>query len=297
MLRNGKPRLFGALALALLGPPSALASDSLSAMTFNIRYDNPDDAAAGNGWAARLVAVTALVEELKPDILGLQEVLPNQVEDLRGALRDYTLVSRARDADGGGEACTIAFRTERFTLELGTDRTWWLSETPNVAGSRSWESACPRIVQEAVLRESDGARVAIFNTHFDHRSAAARGHSGQLLGARLADFTTANPGVPLLITGDFNMEPTARPFIALLAGPPCLADAWATCRSADAPNGTFHDWTGQTDGRQIDAILAGAGLTPTAARIIRDRPEDRLPSDHWPVWASFRRAPAPLPKG
>ena len=115
-------------------------------MSYNIRYDNPGDGV--NAWPNRIEKVTALIRKHNPDLIGVQEALHHQLQDLVRLLPDYSYVGVGRD-DGKekGEYTAILFRNSRFGLLH--DSTRWLSETPEVPGSKSWDAAITRIVTKA----------------------------------------------------------------------------------------------------------------------------------------------------
>lgn len=54
----------------------------LRVMSFNIRVLNTSDAAE-NQWTNRADNVCALITELQPDLLGVQEAVPQQYEDVK----------------------------------------------------------------------------------------------------------------------------------------------------------------------------------------------------------------------
>jgi endonuclease/exonuclease/phosphatase family metal-dependent hydrolase len=138
-------------------------------VSFNVRYDNPNDA---HTWREREALCVRLIRELGPDVLGLQETMQHQVEGVRRALGGYEVVWAGRD-DGGahGESCPVFFRSALFrAVDSGH---FWLSNTPAVPGSRSWGTACPRMCTFVVLETRANLRVLVMNTHMDHVSAEA----------------------------------------------------------------------------------------------------------------------------
>src|SRR5690606_28913782 len=119
----------------------------LRVMTFNIRCDTPKD--GEHQWTHRKEAVVRLIGERRPDVLGVQEARPHQFAYLRKQLQEYESEGDGRDGNGEGEHTPIFWRRER--LRVKESGTFWLSETPDVPGSRSWETACTRIATWAVL--------------------------------------------------------------------------------------------------------------------------------------------------
>ena len=131
----------------------------------------------------------------------MQEVLPNQLDDLKTMLQDYDYVAAGReDGENKGEACPVFFDREKFSLEHSGH--FWLSETPDNPGSMSWGTHYPRIVTwtELANRES-GKTLFFFNTHFSHISEEARIQSARML---LQEIKRIAGKKPVILTGDFN---------------------------------------------------------------------------------------------
>src|SRR5688572_24295044 len=118
------------------------ATGSIRFMTFNVRFDTVLDAASGNRWAARIESVVEVLRRERPDVVGFQEALRSQLEDLTAALPDHRGVGKPRDVGETGEYVPLFFDTRRFELEEHGD--FWLSLTPDVEGSRSWDTDAPR---------------------------------------------------------------------------------------------------------------------------------------------------------
>ena len=176
-------------------------------MTFNIlhagaRYGR-------DGWIRRDPRVIHRIRAAKPDLLGVQEALYNQVEQLKVALPDYRAIGAYRLGEHKGETCTVFVRRERFDVE--DSGTFWLSETPDQVGSVGWDAALPRVCTWAVLRDREShARFLYANTHFDHRGRRTRGESAKLIRAWSEVFR-----LPLLLTGDLNVDENEAPIAFL----------------------------------------------------------------------------------
>lgn len=246
------------------------AAGEIRAVTFNIRYDNPNDGV--HAWSNRRERVAELLREFDADIIALQEAMKHQLDFLQRELPDWTFIGVGRtDGRDAGEFSPIGFRTERFELvEWGT---WWLSPTPDQP-SRGWDAALPRIATWARLRDLHaGVSFLVVGTHFDHRGEIARDESAKLIASKLAD----EPRV--LLMGDFNAVPESPPHRAFV---PDMTDA-----AGDDQRATWCGWDGEPDpGRRIDWILA-RGLVRTAYEVPAWSRPDRPESDHLPVIAEF----------
>jgi endonuclease/exonuclease/phosphatase family metal-dependent hydrolase len=273
-------RLTTFLAFLLVVPVVVRAEDApkpLRVMTFNIRYDNAGD--GENAWPKRREWVGEIVREQAPDVLGTQEVLKRQLDDLRERTADYEWYGVGRDdGEEKGEYVPVAWKKERFEqLEKGL---FWLSMTPDVPGSKSWDAAITRMVTWVKLKDKPSGKTFVFaNTHFDHRGQRSRVEASKLIIERLEKVAGETP---LVLTGDFNVTPQNEAYKT-------MAEAWSDTRttSAEKPSGPDSTWSGFssiTPGQQIDFIFA-RGLKSQRHSILPIQKDGRFPSDHLPVVA------------
>lgn len=254
-------------------------------MTFNIRLDTADDGA--NRWAARRAPFIAQLRLLRPAILGMQEVLPNQRGDLAAALPGYVLLGGGRDdGKGQGEASPLAIDGSVFRV---TDSgMFWLSPTPGVP-SLGWDAAYPRVVTWArLVRRSDGARMLAVNTHWDHLGKAARLEGGRQIAAWLA--AQRRTGEAVVLVGDFNASLDEPSLLALLdSAPAALRDARRAAREpVVSGTATFNGFVAQArGGPAIDHVLVGPSVTVERYHVLAETFEGRLASDHFPVIADL----------
>jgi endonuclease/exonuclease/phosphatase family metal-dependent hydrolase len=285
-------RLLAAASFAAATCAMAAEPASLRVMTYNIRLDLASD--GPNAWAHRRAWVAAQVAWLRPDIVGLQEVLPGQKADLVADLPGYRFVGEGRDANGAGEASPLGFDGTRFEwLEGGT---FWLSPTPQVS-SRAWDAAHPRIVTWARLRDARSDVLAI-NTHWDHIGLIARRQAATQLAAWIQANARRCDRVVLL--GDFNSDMDSAQMRLLTRASAqdrdrTLRDARAVSRSAPfGPAGTFNDFQPRPAApRAIDHILIGGQIEVERFAVISQVIDGRVPSDHFPVLADLRLRPCP----
>lgn len=252
-------------------------------VSYNIRYGTADD--GPDRWERRRGAVIELLRGQRPDVIGLQEALRFQIDEIREAMPGMAEVGGGRD-DGraGGEHSQILFDAGRFVLAEGG--TFWLSETPRTPGSRSWGSAFPRIcVWARLVDRATGAGLYVYNTHWDHVSQEARERSAAAIAAHAA--ARGVGADPVVILGDLNAG-EENPAVAALreAG---YRDAFRVLHP-EAAGGSFNAFrVGHEGGEKIDYVFVSPGLEVLSAEILRDRtPEGRWPSDHFPVTAAVR---------
>ncbi len=259
---------------------SGAGPETVRVMAFNIRYDNPDD--GPNAWPNRKDMVASMIRFHGADVAGLQEALKGQIDDLQTLLPEYAWLGVGRaDGEAAGEFSPIFYRKDRFDV-LRHD-TFWLSETPEIAGSKSWDAAIERIATWAELRDRrTGARFIAINTHFDHRGEEARARSARLLLERIDGLAD---GLPVVLTGDFNTVETAEPY-RILTGE--LRDALAASEAPHhGPTSTWTDFEAAVPDRRIDYIFVNDGMRVIKHAILSDTWEGRFPSDHLPVLAEI----------
>jgi endonuclease/exonuclease/phosphatase family metal-dependent hydrolase len=257
---------------------------SLRLMTYNLRVAAPREGEPS--WAERRDAVASMIRFHAPDVVGVQEALPGMLTDLDTRLSHYDWVGTGRDG-GDDEHCALLYHTAR--VAPARHDTFWLSETPDVPGSRSWGASYPRIAtwMEVPLSE-EATSLYVVNTHFDHDSARARRESAQLLRARVE--AIAGPA-PAAVIGDLNTTPDAAPYRRLTQsaeGRPLRDALHETACSHHGPVATFNgfDATVQPDGR-IDYIFVRGPVTVQRHGTLTDRWNGFFPSDHCPVLAEI----------
>lgn len=295
--------LFLTLALCLAGVMnhlSAAETTDLRVMSFNIRFGSANDGT--NAWPNRREFLIETILAFNPDILGTQETLASQRDDLARALPDYNNHAAGRD-DGRdkGEMMAIYYRRNRF--EKLAEGHFWLSTTPDTAGSKSWDSSLPRMVSWLKLKDKnqpDAPPIAFFNTHFDHRGAKARTESARLIQTRIEEI---GKGCRVILTGDFNTPEASEPYKILFESANSsekpnqqnklqLIDTFRFIKPVRTPDeGTYSNFKpGPNSGGRIDWIGASRDFKILDAGIDRTSKEGRTPSDHFPVFAVLRPA-------
>lgn len=251
---------------------------AIRVLSYNIRYGTADD--GENSWPARRELALRVIANERPDVIGIQEALRFQLDEIAAAFPRLAETGVGRDdGDDAGEYSAILFDRERFELLDGD--TFWLSDTPEVA-SATWGNQIPRIVTWARLKDRRTERTLyVYNTHWDHESQPSREGSAALLARRIA--ARAHPTDRVLITGDFNAG-ERNPARAILreAG---FTDTYRVLHRDAADVGTFHGFEGGRDGEKIDAVLASPGWRTWSAWIVTLNENGRYPSDHYPVMA------------
>lgn len=265
--------------LATTGLQAQAADAPLRVMSFNIRL--PAESDGVDYWETRKPLAVRMLREQQPDVIGLQELVQAQAEYLARELPEYAWFGRGRNADGGGEHMGVFYRKDRLKVVESGD--FWLSDTPDVPGSITWNHLYPRMVTWALFEQrSDGKRFYLFNTHLPYRDQdeAARVKGAQAIARRLAALPA---GVPVVLTGDFNTAPDSQVHAVLAQ---TLQDAWTTAPRVEGSEATFHGFTGNADKRIDWIFVRGVQLESIAS--ITTRWCGRYPSDHFPLLATLR---------
>ncbi len=248
-----------------------------SVASFNIRV--PRDKAP-NDWKTRRVRLLALLKEQKFAIFGVQEAVSRQINDIKAL--GYAMTGCGRDADRGGEYSAVFYDPERFAcLESNT---FWLSQTPDVPGSRSWNTACPRICTYGLFLDKRSGKKFIFaNTHLDHRSQEARERGCKLIFDKLWPL---NKKYPLILTGDFNSKPDS---VQIVFTGTLFRDARQVAKKIiPGPDMTFHGYNPRNPKRirvPIDYIFVNRQVNVHTFQVIDDVKDGLHTSDHYPLKA------------
>lgn len=252
---------------------------NVDVLTYNIKYDNVNDSV--NNWNDRKAAMIQLLEHYKPGIIGMQEVLHNQLSYIVEHLPNYVASGVGRE-DGmeKGEYSPILFDTTKYRLLRG--ETFWLSTTPNKI-SVGWDAALERICTYGRFKDlKTNKQFWVFNTHFDHKGLIAREKSAELIVSKINDINTDD--LPVVLMGDLNLTPDQEPIQFLQYQ---MTDGQlATETSFYGPSGTFNGFDpNMVLDRRIDYVFV-KGFKVNSYIHIDDRMENNKHiSDHLPVLA------------
>ncbi|MBO7119092.1 MAG: endonuclease/exonuclease/phosphatase family protein [Bacteroidaceae bacterium] len=261
--------------------------------TFNIRLANDGDEQAGFGWSVRKDRVANYIKEKHIDVVGMQEVLHGQLEDLLERLPEFDYVGVGRtDGKTKGEYSPIFFLKDKFeVLEKGN---FWLSETPDVPGSKGWDAALERIASYAKLCDKASGKVFMaVNTHFDHVGVTARRESAKLIMKKIREIVGNQPAV---VTGDFNVTEDDEAYSTMLGGE-MVNGKLLNCKLLDVyhmtPNhtGTTYTWhqfcqLPPLKREKIDFIFVTPNIKVNRSHI--EIPDlQHMLSDHNPHWADL----------
>jgi endonuclease/exonuclease/phosphatase family metal-dependent hydrolase len=256
------------------GPP-------LDVMTFNLRYASDK---GPNSWPERRPVVREVLQKYSPDVIGTQEGVYHQLRDIAADSPEYAWLGVGREGGSRGEFMAVFYRPERLE-PLEFDH-FWLSDTPEVIGSKSWGNNVIRMVTWVKFLDRQAGRPFYFiNTHFDHEVQGSREKSAELLIERSKKLDTA---LPIVLVADFNAAAEDNRVYDLITGAG-FADAWKLAAKRTNEVGTFHGFSGpRPGGARIDWILLKPKGEVLSAETVVLEKNGQYPSDHCPVVAQLR---------
>ena len=243
-------------------------------MTYNIRFDTKEDGI--NQWNYRKKGLITLIKKLNPDILGIQEGLPNQISYLSKQLDGYSLIGEGREGENNGEYCAIYYKNKKFKLEKG--ETFWLSETPEIP-SIGWDAALKRIATVGVFKALNSNRkLVVYNSHFDHIGKIAREKSVDVI----LNHIEGNEYFKneLVFMGDLNSTPNE---LSIKLIKKVFDDSFEKF-AIKKPYGTYNGFDSKSDlSKRIDYIFTKNMSISKYDRISEKLPNGLWPSDHFPI--------------
>jgi endonuclease/exonuclease/phosphatase family metal-dependent hydrolase len=279
--------LFAAFLVIVTSVQVLKAETTITVMTCNVRTPKPKDSTTGDGWESRRDFCIQTIKKRNPDIIGFQECTKQQFDDFRAAWPDFTVYSANGESPLSEDPFEVIFASPRF--KLITSAGYWISETPYIPGSRSWDnSKHPRVINwMRLVDKQSGIQFRAMNTHFDQKGQIAREHGAQMA---VADAKAFPPDFPQIFTGDLNAE-GANPAVVILKSGGWL-DSYTQLHGDQDPGFTAHDFLGEkfTTGDhhgKIDWIFYRGNVKPLSSEIIRDQRNGHYPSDHYFVVAKF----------
>ena len=275
------------LVLILFALQSFVSAFEIDALSFNIRFDTSKD--GENAWPKRKEMVGQWVKSESPDVIGLQEALRHQIDDIKKIATAYSEYGVGRD-DGKsrGEHCTILYLKKRFSLDKSDCGTFWFSDTPEKIASKSWGNEIPRICTWArFIEKKTDKGFYVYNVHYDHRSQPSRLGASELIIQRISKRKRSNE--PIILMGDFNASEN-NPAIKIFKDEPLnLVDTFRVVKPDEKMVKTFHGFRGGSfSGGKIDHVfmLPKMGKV-SSAEIVRFNKDKRYLSDHYPVRAKL----------
>ncbi len=267
-------------------------------MTCNLRTPKPVDSDHGDGWDSRKQFCIDTIKKQHPDIIGFQECTKAEYDDMHAAFPDYATYCANAESAIANDPYEVIFVGPRF--QVVTSAAYWLSQTPWIPGSKSWDnSKHARVINWMRIQDKEsGVQLRVLNTHFDQKGQIAREQSACLA---VSDAQAFAADFPQIFTGDLNAQAT-NPAVNILKDGGWI-DSWAALHGPDDPGFTAHDFLGDKfvpkdplahEGK-IDWIFYRGNAKPLSTSIIKDSLNGHWPSDHYFVVAEFKVWAAALP--
>ncbi|NLN78037.1 MAG: endonuclease/exonuclease/phosphatase family protein [Armatimonadetes bacterium] len=258
----------------------------LRIMTCNIRHNVKQDAETGDNWEARRDFCAQLMLSHNPDVLCIQECANLHYLDLCARLPQYASYGLSTINVLYSPSNVIFYRRSRFEFIFGGG--FWLSETPHIEGTKSWDCANARFTNYVQLRDYDSRkRFRVWNTHFDHIGRTAREKQAEMM----VEASRVLPeDMPQFATADYNADIKHPAIIAMKAGG--WVDTYEDVHGPNDPGFTYHGFRGpsyiefrpNTMGK-IDFIFRRGPVTALESQVIKDSRNGHYPSDHYFVVA------------
>lgn len=262
-------------------------AQKIKVMSYNIRCGQCDNNTQ-NSWDNRKELVLSVIQKSNPDVIGFQEMMPQQRDWLVEKLPTYAIYGTGREADGSGEGCYIFYKRQAFKIDTTASSTQWFSSTPHIPGSADMGDLYKRILTTAHLESISTGRIFyLFNTHLTYLSEIQPAYIALL--TKLITERVANQE-PFLLMGDFNADENSEPIKLLTQNfeSISLIDTYRVIH----PNGqlsTFNGFTGELDGKKIDYIFMDAThFKVLDAACIQAVSNGLYPSDHFPMTATLK---------
>ncbi|MEU7484493.1 endonuclease/exonuclease/phosphatase family protein [Streptomyces sp. NPDC042319] len=256
------------------------AGRRLRAMTFNLRYASDE---RPHSWAQRRPVMRELLRREAPHLLGTQEGLYGQLQDVAEDLgARYSWLGTGR-AGGSRDEFAATFYDTRRLRPVEYDH-FWLSDTPYLIGSATWGNTVIRMVTWVRFRDlAGGGEFYALNTHLDHAHQGSRERSAGLITERLRGMDAA---LPRVVMGDFNVAAHRNPVYETMLRAGSLVDSWDAAEERSAQYATFHGYRPLVpDGDRVDWLLTSPSVRTLRAEINVFAKGGQYPSDHLPVQA------------
>ena len=245
-------------------------NNQLKIISYNVRCKSDGE---GKTISQRSVRFKKVMDQYDPDIMGLQEVVPEWLTYLeRDFSSTYSYINKWR-ASNSKESTPIFWKKDRFTLvESGH---FWLSETPDKESkATSWGAKHYRVCMWVKLKiKATGKTFLFFNTHFD-TVASARVPSAKLVVERamgMGGFTQ----FPIFCTGDFNMKPDTTEYNEMCKS---FKDINRVLSNSQTP--TYTSYQTKT-GSIIDyCFFSSDKITPIKYQVVEEFVDNGYVSDH-----------------
>ena len=250
----------------------------LKLLTSNIRFQNAQDGL--HSWENRKPLLQNIINQFLPDVLATQEGRELQIKSLAEKL-PLKLVDEHREWITDRMYPCLYANTDQIKVLKSGDI--WLSDTPSIGGSVSFQSAFPRLCTWMIATHLRSLEDYLFiNTHLDHILQSTRLSQIDVLISEIKKININN--LPIILMGDFNESPKGivrKKVIDEFQ----LQDPWIECCHPEET--THHGFIGATaTGDRIDWILIPKSFSVDEIILEKKSFNGVYPTDHFPVLAT-----------
>ena len=256
----------------------------LTFASYNIRRKGKD--AKKHQWDNRKTHVIKIIETIQPDILGLQEPIKDQIDDLLHALSNYEQFGESRESTIEGlslwHRIARRFATDEFNpLFYNKKRVTLLeSGTFNISRGLTFQQTgwLPRICTWGFFKDNKSSKkFYVFNTHLDHMYDTARINNMQ----NLINYIKSNAkDYPVILMGDFNTEITDQ--LNVMLDNANFVHTREIAQKISGPEETATGWN-NNNLKVIDYIFVTKNSAQVSDYTVVETP-GKFPSDHRPVY-------------
>lgn len=249
----------------------------LCLISCNIRFENPDD--GPNSWPHRKGVLKSTLLSHLPDLIATQEGRFPQLKSFEKLLSGYKLIDHHRSWIHERMYPSFFLKENKFELLDSNDH--WLSDTPDVPGSMSFNSLFPRLMTWIKIRPLNSSlNFLVINTHFDHLEEMTRIGQMNVFIQEIKKIWDQHSH--MIIMGDFNDSPISEIRKRLLTSFSHIIDPWSLFNQFEQTS--HHPFSGEfQNGSRIDWILTDKNLTVENCFMDKSMTNGRYPSDHFPI--------------
>jgi endonuclease/exonuclease/phosphatase family metal-dependent hydrolase len=261
------------------------SNKDLSVMSFHIKQRSLVDGV--NSWENRKPLVLWLLKDKEPDIIGFQVVDKNQLVNLLFDLPQYRYVGDGSNGElDPGPFNPIFFKKDEFDLIAKSQ--FWLSENPELQGSKGWDSDESNIVSWVKLRNRNSGHIFfVFNTCFSELSSESRLKSAKLI---LQKINMIADNAPVIVTGTINETPQDSAYHILTGNYEKHFPLWDSETIAeitpDEPTYTYNAFSESTQLKR-DYILVNGYLNVNEFMFFPSKKGKVFISNHYPIMVNL----------
>jgi len=257
-------------------------------MSFNILQATSET--AGHEWASvRKEPCIKMFNDIKPDIVCIQEARKSQCNDLASALPQYSQIKHPKDniETNGGQRNLILYKPDVF--ELVSWNKYWFSADLTASGNRFGDDkTTQKLTVTAEFRhKKTGKTIYVYDTHFfaNVSTEANRGKCTDISLSNSLGLGVKDRGAAAVVffCGDLNMEPDntyLKPMFDY------MSHGAKNAKSSDGISKTTYNKFGGSS-KVLDHIFYRNAEALTYKVVNSSSYGTQYVSDHYPIYCDF----------